>query len=119
MLQRPSEMYAVWVFWEGPDRAFDCWYVNIQEPFCRTDVGYDTQDLELDIIVRADGSWALKDDDVLEQRIAEGRFTSEQIADVRDEARRITRDLEAGIRWWSDEWAAWEPDTSWSVPRFP
>jgi predicted RNA-binding protein associated with RNAse of E/G family len=70
--------------------------VNIQEPFRRTDVGYDTQDLELDIIVRADGSWALKDDDVLEQRIAEGRFTSEQIADVRDEARRITRDLEAG-----------------------
>ena len=119
MLQRPGEMYAVWVFWVGGGRSFDCWYLNIQVPVRRTPQGYDTQDLELDIVLRADGTWKLKDDDVLEQRIAEGRFTPEQVAAVRAEGRRITDELEAGIRWWSDEWAAWVPDPAWPTPEFP
>ena len=50
-LQRPGEAYAVRVFWDGPGREFACWYVNFQEPFRRTADGFDTQDLELDIVV--------------------------------------------------------------------
>src|SRR4051812_18173378 len=46
MLQRPGEAHAIWVFWDGPEREFHGWYVNIQEPFRRTELGYDTQDLE-------------------------------------------------------------------------
>jgi hypothetical protein len=48
-LQRPGEMHAVWVFWHGPEREFRGWYVNLQEPFRRTRLGLDTQDLELRI----------------------------------------------------------------------
>jgi hypothetical protein len=118
MLQRPGDMYAVWVLWQGPDRRFDCWYLNIQEPFRRTDHGYDTQDLELDIIVNADGSWTLKDEDVLEQRIAEGRYTRDQMDEVRKEAARLTSELEAGRRWWSDDWSRWSPDPTWGTPSF-
>ena len=44
-----------WVFWHGPERAFHGWYLNLQEPFRRTPQGYDTQDLELDIWVPAEG----------------------------------------------------------------
>src|SRR4051794_9632981 len=33
MLQRPDEAHAVWVFWDGPEREFSGWYLNIQEPF--------------------------------------------------------------------------------------
>jgi hypothetical protein len=119
MLQRPREMYAVWVFWGGADRSFEAWYINIQEPFRRTAAGYDTQDLELDIVVAADGSWALKDDDVLEQRVLEGRYATPQVAAVRDEGRRITSDLARGQRWWSDAWALWTPDPAWPTPSFP
>ena len=119
MLQRPEEMHAVWVFWEGPERRFDGWYVNIQEPFRRTVDGYDTQDLELDVLVSPDGTWIVKDDDFLEQRVAEGRFTEPQIASVRAEARRIASALDAGDRWWSDGWAQWMPDPSWGTPTFP
>jgi hypothetical protein len=58
MLQRPGEAHAVWVFWEGPDRDFAGWYVNLQEPFRRRTRGYDTQDLELDIWIPAgSGTW--------------------------------------------------------------
>jgi hypothetical protein len=103
MLQRPGESYAIWVFWFGPEREFRGWYVNLQEPFRRTELGYDTQDLELDIWVLASGGWELKDDDVMEERLHEGRFTGEQVAATRAEANRVTDELDAGRRWWSDE----------------
>jgi uncharacterized protein DUF402 len=119
MLQRPGEAYAIWVFWRGPEREFRGWYVNLQAPFRRTELGYDTQDLELDVWVPVEGGWELKDDDVLEERIREGRFTPEQVAAARAEAKRITNDLDAGRRWWSDEWAGWQPDSSWPTPTFP
>ena len=119
MLQRPGESYAIWIFWSGPAREFHGWYVNLQEPFRRTAFGYDTQDLELDIWVPAQGGWELKDDDVMEKRIREGRFTPEQVAEARTLAGRITRELDAGRRWWSDDWAAWQPDPAWRAPAFP
>jgi predicted RNA-binding protein associated with RNAse of E/G family len=119
MLQRPDDWYAVWVFWQGPKREFRGWYLNLQEPFRRTELGYDTQDLELDIWLPREGGFQLKDDHVMEDRVAEGRFTAEQVAFTRGEAARIVEELERDGHWWSDEWATWEPDADWPTPRFP
>jgi predicted RNA-binding protein associated with RNAse of E/G family len=113
MLQRPGESYAIWLFWHGPQREFRGWYVNLQEPFRRTNDGYDTQDLELDIWVPLDAPWEWKDDELLDQRVREGRFTGAQAAEIRAEGRRIAADLDAGRRWWSDDWASWTPDPGW------
>jgi hypothetical protein len=118
MLQRPGEAHAVWVFWQGTSREFAGWYVNLQEPFRRTPAGYDTQDLELDIWVPADGPWEWKDDELLEQRVREGRFTEGQVAAIRDEGRRVATELDAGRRWWDTVWAEWQPDPAWPVPTF-
>ncbi len=74
MLQRPGDSYAVWLFWHGPEREFHGWYLNLQEPFRRTAEGYDTQDLELDIWVPREGGWVLKDDELLDVRVARGPF---------------------------------------------
>ena len=100
MLQRPGDAHAIWVFWHGPAREFTGWYVNLQEPFRRTENGYDTQDLELDIWVPVGGSWEWKDADVLEERIREGRYTAEQVEATWAEGRRVVAELEAGRRWW-------------------
>jgi Protein of unknown function (DUF402) len=118
-LQRPGEMHAVWVLWYGPEREFRGWYVNLQEPFRRTRRGYDTQDLELDLVVNADGSWSYKDDELLEAWVQRGRWTREEIAAIRREGAAVAAELDAGRRWWSDEWAAWEPDDAWVVPELP
>ena len=72
-LQRPGEIHAVWVFWHGPEREFRGWYVNLQEPFRRTSLGFDTQDLELDLVVALDGSWQYKDEEKLAGWIDRGR----------------------------------------------
>jgi hypothetical protein len=109
MLQRPHEAHAVWAFWHGPERAFHGWYLNLQEPFRRTAEGYDTQDHELDIWLPAEGTWVLKDDELLDIRVHEGRFTQDQARAIRREAARITAELDAGRHWWDDAWAAWRP----------
>ena len=116
MLQRPGEAYAIWVFWFGEERAFRGWYVNLQEPFRRNGSGYDTQDLELDIVVPVDGPWEWKDDELLDVRVAEGRFTPEQAAAARDEGRRVGALLDAGERWWDDSWASWRPPAGCRTP---
>jgi hypothetical protein len=113
MLQRPGDAYAIWLFWHGPDREFRGWYVNLQEPFRRTAEGYDTQDLELDIWLPLDAPWEWKDDELLEQRVREGRFTAAQVASIRAEGARIAADLDQGCRWWSGAWASWTPDPAW------
>jgi hypothetical protein len=118
-LQRPGDMHALWVLWDGPERELACWYVNIQEPFRRTPLGIDTQDLELDLVVAPDGSWRFKDDEELEPWVERGRWTAEEVVAIRAEGARLAAELDAGRRWWSDEWATWEPDPAWPAPTLP
>jgi Protein of unknown function (DUF402) len=115
MLQRPGEAYALWLFWFGAEREFRGWYLNFQEPFRRGEHGYDTQDLELDIWVPLDGRWEWKDDELLDVRVAEGRFTAEQAEAVRAEGRRAAALLDAGERWWADDWSRWAPPPGWDA----
>lgn len=109
MLHRPGEMHAIWHFWDGPERRFRGWYVNLQEPFRRTAGGYDTQDLELDIWVPVDGPWEWKDAEQVDERVREGRFTPKQAEAIRAEGARVAGELAAGRRWWDESWARWEP----------
>ena len=112
MLQRPGESYAVWHFWEGPERAFAGWYLNIQAPFRRTTLGFDTKDLELDIWAPVEGGWLLKDDDLLDVRVAEGQFTPAEAVEIRAIGRGIGEMLDSDNRWW-DDWTGWEPAPGW------
>jgi hypothetical protein len=112
-------MHAVWVFWQGPERELGAWYVNIQEPFRRTSAGFDTQDLELDLVVSPDGTWRCKVDEKLEDWVRRGRWTGEEVAAVRAEGSRVGPLLDEGRRWWSDEWARWRPDPEWPQPTLP
>jgi hypothetical protein len=113
MLQRPGEAYAVFVFWQGDDREFQSWYLNLQEPFRRMGRGYDTQDHELDLILNPDGTVEWKDEELLEARVEEGRFTQDQADGIRAEGQRIEAELATRGHWWDAWWALWEPDPAW------
>ncbi|MCA1824570.1 MAG: DUF402 domain-containing protein, partial [Frankia sp.] len=73
MMHRPGDAYSVDVFWEGPDRRFAGWYLNLQEPYRRSSDGFSTLDHELDLWMPAGGAWRMKDEDLFEQRVREGR----------------------------------------------
>lgn len=118
MLQRPGDPYGVWVFWSGDRREHSAWYLNIHE-WSRTPDGDAIRDLELDVVVRPDGSYALKDAEHVDLRVAEGRFTAADAAHARAVARDLTAMLDRGERWWSDDWAAWAPPGEWGPPSLP
>ncbi len=113
MLQRPGDAYAVFVFWHGPEREFRSWYLNLQEPFRRSATGYDTHDHELDLILHPDGRVEWKDDELLDVRVEEGRFTQDQAREIRAEAVRLEAELATRGHWWDAWWALWEPDRAW------
>lgn len=119
MLQRPHDCYAVWLFWDGPNREFKGWYINLESPFARTAIGFDTLDLELDIVVKPDGTWTFKDVDMLWQRHHEGRFTLPEVRRILDLGDRLGRMLDSGVRWWDGYPITWSPDPEWSVPEIP
>jgi predicted RNA-binding protein associated with RNAse of E/G family len=106
----------VQLFWDGPERTFTGWYVNFQEPIRRTAEGFDTYDQELDIVIAADGSWRVKDDELMDPWIERGRFTVDEVAAIRAEGARVVARLQADERWWDDSWIEWQPDPTWTVP---
>lgn len=119
MVQRPGDPYAVWHFWSGPNRDFACWYINLQAAFVRTEIGYDTQDFELDFIVSPDGSYVVKDAEVLDDRVSEGRFTFELVEWVRELGAQVVEELDAGRQWWDGSWSGWTPPPEWRNLRLP
>ena len=119
MVQRPGDPYAVWHFWDGPDREFKGWYVNFEAPFERTSIGFDTQDLELDIWIDPDGGWDVKDVDLLWQRHEEGRFTLIEVRRILELGDSVVALVQSGDWWWDRSWADFVPEPDWAVPGMP
>ncbi len=119
MMQRPGDPYAVWHFWDGPDREFRGWYINFEAPFERTSIGFDTQDLELDIFVSPAGDWRFKDIDLLWERHDQGRFTLIEVRRILELGDDLADMLDTGDWWWDKSWAEFVPDARWSVPEMP
>ena len=118
-LRRPGEAYSVMHFWDGAERTFVGWYLNLEEPFRRTDAGYDSQDLTLDVWIPAGGSPRLKDAPELDERVADGRHTAEQASAVRALGRDLLAMVERGERWSDEAWSRFVPDPAWRAPAFP
>ena len=99
---------AVQHYWTGQERSFACWYLNIQEPLRPTEIGFDSQDLELDVVVAPDGRWSIKDDELLDQRVQEGRWTPTEAGAIRAIGDALVRDvLEPDCWWWDRAWSDW------------
>ena len=119
MVQTQGEHHAIWHFWDGPDREFVCWYLNLQTDFVRTTLGYDTQDLELDILVFPDGSHLVKDAELLDDRVAEGRYSPELVDWIRSYGDGLVRRIESDGPWWDMRWADWSPPPEWEGAQLP
>lgn len=119
MLQRPGDPYAVWHFWGGQDREFQGWYVNLETPFSRTEIGFDTEDLELDIMIKPDGNWDFKDVDKLWESHGRGRYTRQEVERILALGNEIGAMIDSGDWWWDRSWTEWQPDPGWGVPEMP
>ena len=67
-------------------------------------------------LVPVDGPWEWKDDELLEVRVAEGRFTPEQVAGTWAEGQRVGALLDAGEHWWADAGLPGRRRPGWDAP---
>jgi Protein of unknown function (DUF402) len=115
----PDRAYAVLLMFEPSTLAFRGWYVNLQSPLARSDVGFDTVDHALDVVVAPDGAWAWKDEDELARFVELGLFTADEAREFRADGERAIERLRARAEPFDDAWLAWRPDARWPRARMP
>jgi predicted RNA-binding protein associated with RNAse of E/G family len=116
----PETSYSVLATWDADTDAFAGWYVNLQAPLARTDVGFDTQEHVLDALIPADRStWTWKDEDELAEAVAEGLFTSEEAERFRAAGERAVEQVLMHEPPFDEAWEDWRPDPSWPTPELP
>ncbi|MEX0781046.1 MAG: DUF402 domain-containing protein, partial [Dehalococcoidia bacterium] len=120
-LMYPGAHHSIWATWErhGEDRAFRGYYVNMEEPFRRTAIGFDTNDHMLDILVAPDLSWKWKDEDVVADFLARGVYSAEFAAAIRAEGERVAAAIEGRGSPFCDAWDCWAPPPSVQPPALP
>ena len=84
----PGSWHSVRLHWTS-EWELEFWYVNLQAPIQRTNHGILDQDYILDILIKPDMSWSLKDADEFSELHRRGFFTDEQFLFVHAEADRM------------------------------
>jgi hypothetical protein len=115
----PGAGAAVLHFWD--DRWVPiCWYVNVEAPLERFELGFDTFDHDLDVVIEPDrSSWRWKDEDDVATGVELGAYSSDQAVGFRREAERALRRVLDREPPFDREWADWRPDPAWPIPRLP
>ena len=117
-LMFPDRNHSVWLFWsvEAGERRFTSYYVNFEEPFRRTAIGFDTNDHMLDIVVSPERDWRWKDKDDFEERVRNGTYTAALADLVWEESARVIAAIEEGLPPFAGEWEDWHPDPANPAP---
>lgn len=108
--------YSVWLSWDDDGKHLG-WYVNFQEPFRRTKVGFQTMDLMLDIVVQPDRTWEMKDEDEFSELLARSLISQETAERVEEAVATVLSAIQRGAVPFNEEWVKWRPDPSWPTPR--
>jgi hypothetical protein len=114
----PDVAYGTLLFFH-PDWRAQYWYVNLQEPLRRTEVGFDYLDLKLDVILEFDGTWRWKDEDELAEAIARGLIPARDEARLRADGERAVGQIVGKEPPFHRDWTTWRPDPAWPTPSLP
>lgn len=119
-LNTPGAAHSIELMWSNETHCLRCWYVHLQEPLCRTEIGIDTMDQMLDIVISTDRlSWQWKDEDEFGEAEAIGVYSQEKSQAIRAEGERVITMLKAKMSPFCDGWEKWVAPKEWSIPKFP
>ncbi len=120
VLYRPGVAHTLHLFWDDASADFLGWYINLEAPWRRSAIGFDTFEQLLDVVLEPDlSSWKLKDEDELEWAVGRGDFTLNEAAAIRTEASRAIDLVLRSVPPYEREWMSWRPDPAWRVPALP
>ena len=119
-LVEPNSQSATLVMWDHPQHVLATWYINLQTPLERTQLGFEYLDRFLDLVMRADKSaWHWKDEDELREAVHLGLLSRQQSGELYAEGRRVLDKLLSCRSPFDRDWSAWRPSPSWPVPVLP
>jgi len=119
-LKNPRSMWSLWVYWNSEITDVQSWYINIDAPYQRTRLGFDTWDMFLDVVVKPDRlTWRYKDEDEFAAAIQAGIFTELEAQEVRDTAAQALQIVAENRRPFNNVWGTWRPDEKWTIPQIP
>ncbi len=117
-LVREGDAYSAQAFFNEAGE-FVCWYINLQEPMRRFELGYDTRDNSLDILVGRDLSWwQWKDEEETERAVDIGIYSRAEVDEIRRHGEAVIGLVESGDAWWT-AWDGWTPDPAQAAPVLP
>ncbi len=119
ILMEPEKYYATFLIWENATDEFKGYYINFQTPFQRSHCGFDTLDLELDIVIDPQFNWTWKDEALYHAGIDAGCILPAWVDEIEKAGQGIA-EMIRGHRYPMDgSWVDWRPDSAWSPPRLP
>ena len=120
ILYRPGDMYSVWRAWREGTRDLAWRYINLEEPWRRTPIGFDSKDLYLDLWSDPESAeWHWKDDDEAMWSVEQGRLPATQLSDARAEGERAMDRIRRREPPHDRDWDSWRPDPAWPTPVLP
>lgn len=120
ILYRPGDPFSIWSAWNADDWVHAWWYVNLEDPWRRTSIGFDSRDRDLDLWAEPDArEWHWKDEDELAWAVAQGRFSAADAAAIRADGEVALARIRSGEPPFDPSAASWRPDPAWSRPTLP
>jgi hypothetical protein len=111
----PGAGHTLIVIWDERWRLLE-WYINLESDLCRTNGGFEYVDHFLDVVVAPDmTSWRWKDEDELEEAIADGLVTATEARSFPAEGERALAMLLRRAAPYDEAWERWRPSADWGT----
>jgi hypothetical protein len=117
-VHRFGEEWSTWRWLSSAREWSDYFYINLEDPWRRTPVGFDSGDWVLDI-VGTPTDWAYKDVDELEWSEQVGLVSAEWAERTRAAGRRASEALASNAWPFSADWDRWLPSHAGMLPSVP
>ncbi|MFF5505808.1 DUF402 domain-containing protein [Streptomyces roseolus] len=125
LVKPPAAWFSINAFFvphSGGGRRLRNWYVNFEHPTRRTEAGFDTFELAVDLVVTPDLThWEWKDEDEYAHVRRLGIVSDAEHQAVDDARAQVTAMLadRSGAFAHAERWAAWTWQPAWPTPRLP
>jgi hypothetical protein len=115
----PEKFYSCFLFWDNASGQFICYYINFQLPYHRSHCGFDTLDLDLDIVIDPQYNWEWKDEDEYQAGISEGGIQYEWVKEIEKSQEEVFDRINKRHYPLDGSWLKWQPIPTWLPPKLP
>jgi len=119
ILLEPEKYYSCFLFWDHEADRFSGYYINFQLAYRRSHCGFDTLDLDLDIVIDPQYDWKWKDLEDYHDGIEEGGIRDEWVQGVEQSHAEVFDRIQNRRYPLDGSWLGWQPEPAWAPPTLP